>query len=70
MKRGTTIHHPKNITCPECGTNDFDKRVITEMRNGEIYACVKYKCMNCNCVRSSLPFRVIEPLNEEEEEND
>ena len=69
MNKGTTIHHSKNLICPNCGTKDIDKQVITEVRNGDTYACVKYKCMNCNCVRSSLPFRVIGPLNEEEEEN-
>ena len=70
MKQGTTIYHPKNLTCPDCDTDDIDKKVITEARNGDILACVRYKCMNCNCVRSSLPFRVIEPLNEEVEEYD
>ena len=69
MKHGTTIFHPKNLTCPNCGTKDFDKRVITQVRDYDTYAWVRYECLNCKYAYSSLPFRVIEPLNEEVEDN-
>ena len=67
MKRGTTIHHPKNLICPNCGTKDFDRRVITSVRNCDTYAYVRYECLNCEYTYCSLPFRVIGSLNEEEE---
>ena len=70
MKRGTTIHHPKNLTCPNCATKDFDKRVITSVHNHDTYAYVRYECLHCKYTYCSLPFRVIDPLNEEEEENE
>ena len=69
MKQGTTIYHPKNLTCPNCGTNDFDKQVNTYVRGSDRYASVRYQCLTCKYAYSSLPFRVLEPLTEEEEEN-
>jgi hypothetical protein len=71
MTHGTTIFIPKEVICPNCQLQDFDKKVIQEIRGTDTYACVRLKCTHCNYVCSSSPFRIIEPFNAvEEEEND
>lgn len=69
MKHGTVPTLSPDFAC-FCGARDFDVRLIESTCGAERRGCVRIECKNCGCIRISTPFRILEPLSEEEEEND
>lgn len=69
MKHGTTIALPPDFLCLNCRTKDFDTKTIEQICKNDTYVCIRIECRHCKHIYTSLPFRVIESLEEEIKEN-